>query len=200
MQVKSWSLPASLKASDKCQNGSVIWYTDTPARWGLLSYKWTESLSERRAYGGWSLFLITTSEWFYLLHLLSSRPPAFPWVSADEGSAGHTTPALTACLSVCPESGVTSYYPQVKKEALWCSWTFFSFSPQFSPLFSLHTGGRGRGERLHLLFLTNTSFRIFTSWNRNPSPLNVAWGQMSHTILFSKVSHVYLSFDCVRRE
>lgn len=138
MQVKSWSLPASLKASDKCQNGSVIWYTDTPARWGLLSYKWTESLSERRAYGGWSLFLITTSEWFYLLHLLSSRPPAFPWVSADEGSAGHTTPALTACLSVCPESGVTLTTHRWRRKLFGAAEPFSLFLLNFH-LYSLST-------------------------------------------------------------
>lgn len=154
MQVKSWSLPASLKASDKCQNGSVIWYTDTPARWGLLSYKWTESLSERRAYGGWSLFLITTSEWFYLLHLLSSRPPAFPWVSADEGSAGHTTPALTACLPVCL-SWIRSYLLLPTGEegsSLVQLNLFLFFSSIFTFILSPHWRERKRREASFVVF------------------------------------------------
>lgn len=57
---------------------------------------------------------MTTCEWFYLLHLLSEPPPpAVPWVSTDEGSAVHGTPALPSCLS----STSSRYYPQMKKEA-----------------------------------------------------------------------------------
>lgn len=100
-------------------------------------------------------------------------PPALPWVSADEGLAGHRTPAcLPDCLSVLNQE---LPHPQVKKEAVrFCS----SFSPfllyfNFDSLsLSLHTlGERKRSKALFAFFV------FYSSWLCE-LPLKVASGYL----------------------
>lgn len=81
---------------------------------------------ERRR--GWSLFLVTICQWFYLFHLLSSplQPSLGCQLMRDRQATG--LPCLPACLSFLNQELPLS----TDKEGSWCvQLNLFSFSPPF---------------------------------------------------------------------
>lgn len=117
--------------------------------------------------------------------LLSPLLPVLPRVSADDQDS--CLPVFRSCL-----------YPQIEKEAAQPIHFFLHF--HLYSLLSPHWRSKAGFAVVFLYYLLVTcvqgGFRIFRE-NKNPLPLNAAWGRMIRTILSLKVSHVCLSCDSV---
>lgn len=150
--------------------------------------------------------IIQMDGWSLYLPVVLPVPPALllsqPFLGCQLMRDRQATGLLPACPSVLKQQLL---YPRIKKKAVGSSWTcslfllcFCLYTVSLSP----HWGERNKSKAVFVFLSVFVTLFYFGNkyLTGKALPLNAAWGLMNHIISSSKVSHVYLSCDCVKRD